>query len=533
MDHPNSRSAINDPNQCRLCMRVCDDNFLECIFSDKEYSIAHQIFECTSIRVTKQDNLTKICKNCASLLFLTTEFRNTCFKTNRLLMEDFVILELGDWASDGNRMLLRECENFIVRHKQQVDYLYASIVSEGEQYLEGSLEIERELFGGEGQQQEHLEEHQQEQQQDEVDKISGREIRRPGPQSGRLEQCEPDPEILLEITKFLEEQTPRLPDGGRLDATEHVVEQRRRCGLCCVLSDVTLELTSDQLKVLRAFNVDKTPQVCEECCILLDIVDSFQKTTTIAQELSGQEQRVLDVLQLDSALEQAKCLASKLRHKHDAFAGLQCSGGSMDASSTTSSPAERQGVPIKSYKRAKVTCHICGKQYDSWKLQTHLNEHENIRPYVCDQEGCSSTFAGLVLLNRHKKLWHTDYFYAVCNVCGKKCKTQGIYKTHLSYHEEPKLPCTVCGKLMRNKRAIWKHMKTHSNDRKHVCGVCNKRFTIAYTLRVHMRIHTNDKPYPCADCDKRFQYKCLLKNHCRRYHGGGNEPAPPCKERQR
>uniref|UniRef100_A0A182VHM3 Uncharacterized protein n=1 Tax=Anopheles merus TaxID=30066 RepID=A0A182VHM3_ANOME len=472
MDHPNSRSAINDPNQCRLCMRVCDDNFLECIFSDKEYSIAHQIFECTSIRVTKQDNLTKICKNCASLLFLTTEFRNTCFKTNRLLMEDFVILELGDWASDGNRVLLRECENFIVRHKQQVDYLYASI-------------------------------------------------------------CEPDPEILLEITKFLEEQTPRLPDSGRLDATEHAVEQRRRCGLCCVLSDVTLELTSDQLKALGAFNVDKTPQVCEECCILLDIVDSFRKTTTIAQELSGQEQRALDALQLDSALEQAKCLASKLRHKHDAFAGLQFSGGSMDASSSTSSPAERQSVSRKSYKRAKVTCHICGKQYDSWKLQTHLNEHENIRPYVCDQEGCSSTFAGLVLLNRHKKLWHTDYFYAVCNVCGKKCKTQGIYKTHLSYHEEPKLPCTVCGKLMRNKRAIWKHMKTHSNDRKHVCGVCNKRFTIAYTLRVHMRIHTNDKPYPCADCDKRFQYKCLLKNHCRRYHGGGHEPAPPCKDRQR
>lgn len=81
----------------------------------------------------------------------------------------------------------------------------------------------------------------------------------------------------------------------------------------------------------------------------------------------------------------------------------------------------------------------------------HVSLSADIRPYVCDQEGCSSTFAGLVLLNRHKKLWHTDYFYAVCNVCGKKCKTQGIYKTHLSYHEEPKLPCTVCGKLMRNK----------------------------------------------------------------------------------
>uniref|UniRef100_A0A182YH59 Protein krueppel n=1 Tax=Anopheles stephensi TaxID=30069 RepID=A0A182YH59_ANOST len=392
MDPPNSRNAINDPNQCRLCMRVCDDNFLEYIFTDKEYSIAHQIFECTSIRVTKQDNLTKICKNCASLLFLTTEFRNACFKTNRLLMEDFVILELGDWASDRNQLLLRECENFIVRHKQQVDYLYASIVVHSEQYLDGSLAIGTELFGEDGQQAERR------------DRKGGPEktnLQPPKPDGSdgfaRLQQCEPDPEILMEITKFLEEQTPTQQD----DLLEH--------------------------------------------------------TNTHGQYVSTK---------------------------------LQATGDQSEP---------ELAVVKKSAKRTKVTCHICGKQYDNWKLKTHLNEHENIRPYACDQEGCSSTFTGLVLLNRHKKLWHTDYFYAVCNVCGKKCKTQGIYKTHLT-------------------RAIWKHMKTHSNDRKHVCGVCNKKFTIAYTLRVHMRIHTNDKPYPCAKCDKRFQYKCLLKNHHQRYH---------------
>uniref|UniRef100_A0A182K2Y5 Protein krueppel n=1 Tax=Anopheles christyi TaxID=43041 RepID=A0A182K2Y5_9DIPT len=528
MDHPNSRSAINDPNQCRLCMRVCDDNFLECIFSDKEYSIAHQIFECTSIRVTKQDNLTKICKNCASLLFLTTEFRNTCFKTNRLLMEDFVILELGDWASDGNRLLLRECENFIVRHKQQVDYLYTSIVSEGEQYLEGSLEIERELFGNDGQQQQQQQQQHQQQEpqqlQEQTDKNSA--SGRVAGHQARLEpECEPDPEILMEITKFLEEQTPRQPDS-QLDHTEreHVLDLNRRCGLCCILSEVTFELTSEQFKLLAVLNFDNPKHSilrgCEECCMVLDIIEHFQSTTCIAQGLSGQQQSALQTLHFESILEQAKAMIEKFKHKNEAFARLQPNGASPEASSFTLSQTESKNVPKKAYKRAKVTCHICGKQYDNWKLQTHLNEHENIRPYVCDQEGCSSTFAGLVLLNRHKKLWHTDYFYAVCNVCGKKCKTQGIYKTHLSYHEEPKLPCTVCGKLMRNKRAIWKHMKTHSNDRKHVCGVCNKKFTIAYTLRVHMRIHTNDKPYPCGECDKRFQYKCLLKNHYQRYHCG-------------
>uniref|UniRef100_A0A182SC85 Protein krueppel n=1 Tax=Anopheles maculatus TaxID=74869 RepID=A0A182SC85_9DIPT len=487
MDHPNSRNAINDPNQCRLCMRVCDDNFLEYIFTDKEYSIAHQIFECTSIRVTKQDNLTKICKNCASLLFLTTEFRNACFKTNRLLMEDFIILELGDWASERNQLLLRECESFIVRHKQQVDYLYASIVANSEQYLEGSLAIGTELFGDDGQ---HMQR---------MDRKGGLEKSiaqhtKPDVQFGRLQQCEPDPEILMEITKFLEEQTPSHTDNQPEQSTQlqnisNPVEELNRCSLCCTVSDAIVGLTQHQQNIIRALNVDQSKfnklRSCNECCLLLDAIDSFQKTICIAQELSQQGQNACETLQFESMIELEQCLVEKLKHKQEAFVRLRSKGLKTQASSNQTDP-ELAAVK-KSSKRTKVTCHICGKQYDNWKLKTHLNEHEN-------------------------------YFYAVCNVCGKKCKTQGIYKTHLTYHEEPKLPCTVCGKLMRNKRAIWKHMKTHSNDRKHVCGVCNKKFTIAYTLRVHMRIHTNDKPYPCANCDKRFQYKCLLKNHHQRYH---------------
>ncbi|EAT46670.1 AAEL002153-PA, partial [Aedes aegypti] len=172
--------------------------------------------------------------------------------------------------------------------------------------------------------------------------------------------------------------------------------------------------------------------------------------------------------------------------------------------------------------RKKIECGLCGKQYDSWKMKAHMNEHERKKPYQCDQLGCSSAFSGVDLLNRHKKLWHSDYFYKSCSTCGKKCKTQGIYKTHISYHEEPQLPCEVCGKLMRNKRSMWKHMKSHQTpeNREHVCEVCNKRFAVAYTLRVHKRIHTNEKPFPCGNCGKQFQYNCLLKNHLERCHAG-------------
>ncbi|XP_049545761.1 zinc finger protein 184-like [Anopheles darlingi] len=510
---PSIRNAINDPNQCRLCMRVCEDSFLEHIFSDEEYSIAHQIFECTSIRVTKQDNLTKICKNCASLLFLTTEFRNACFKTNRLLMEDFVIMELGDWASDANRLLLRECESFIVRHREQVDYVYASIVTDSDPCLDGSLELGTELFRAE--------------RNSPAQRDCGDEPVRRLEAVAPLVPEEPDPEILMEISKFLEEQAPD-PEPANCHGHGHT---ETRCILCRSLSEQGSTLTQRQLDTLRLHKLT-VPSVdfaecfvCEHCCLLLDIMESFRKMFVVAQSTARHGDVDVHVKpSLEGLPAHAKALLQVMKQKQEAYTRhesvVEQTVTESDRPADSLSPIEKRKSKRSSEpcKRAKVTCHICGKQYDSWRLQTHLNEHDNVRPYVCDQAGCTSAFTGLVFLNRHKKLWHTDYYYAVCGVCGKQCKTQGIYQTHLSYHEEPKLPCTICGKLMRNKRAIWKHMKTHSNDRKHVCTVCNKRFTIAYTLRVHMRIHTNEKPYPCGQCDKRFQYKCLLKSHHRKHH---------------
>ncbi|XP_062539774.1 GDNF-inducible zinc finger protein 1-like [Armigeres subalbatus] len=470
MDVP-YRSAINDPHQCRLCLRVCDDTFLESIFSGQEYSIAHQIFECTSIRVTQQDNLTKICRNCATLLFITTEFRNACFKTNRLLMEDFVILEVGEWVDETNRTALRSCSELIVKHKQQVDYLYDSIVPDSESYLAGSLDIERELFNaGES--------------KELKDKESGVDLR-------EVEPEEPDPEIIQEITKFLEGQ--------------QMTTERGRCQVCSL--DVGRKVPDDLLftvaKYFKSIDVQSL-WICDVCRQCLEIVslwhESFRNTK-------------------DKAIEKA---ANKLRNIAETQRHLLKQFGELEAqlNTDTEKPQRTKHPDDESKKRRKVKCSLCDKQFDSWKMKAHMNEHENKKPYRCDRPACSSAFSGVDLLNRHKKLWHSDYFYKSCSQCGKKCKTQGIYKTHISYHEEPKLPCEVCGKLMRNKRSMWKHMKSHQmpEDREHVCDICNKRFAMAYTLRVHRRIHTNEKPFSCDHCGKQFQYNCLLKNHVERYH---------------
>ncbi|XP_055645604.1 zinc finger protein 676-like [Toxorhynchites rutilus septentrionalis] len=486
------RNAINDPHQCRLCLRVCDDTFLESIFSEKEYSIAHQIFECTSIRVNKQDNLTKICRNCATLLFITTEFRNACFKTNRLLMEDFVILEVGEWTEESSRRMLVDCTELIVKHKQQVDYLYASIVPDSEAYLAGSLEIEREIFNSVSSEKDHRLTLQNED-------VDGRAE----PGLDITEECEPeepDPEIIKEITKFLEGQQTKKKDG--------------LCQICSL--DAPYVQSEDGFRGLESYfkSLSKgTPdlRVCEFCQQILDMIILWQ---SLVRRFSSKSLNAKALIKLNAIKGIQRHLLIQIR-----LLNRQLGNGTL----TLQSSANKAGIS----KRRKVICSICGKQIDSWKMKAHLNDHENKKPHACDQVGCSSAFSGTDLLNRHKKIWHSDYFYKSCPTCGKKCKTQEIFKTHVSYHEEPSLPCEICGKLLRNRRSMWKHMKYHDKpeDRKHVCDICNKRFAVAYTLRVHKRIHTNEKPFSCPHCEKRFQYKCLLKNHTEKSHQSNTQVA--------
>lgn len=101
--------------------------------------------------------------------------------------------------------------------------------------------------------------------------------------------------------------------------------------------------------------------------------------------------------------------------------------------------------------RPKKCCDICGKLFFGLKrLRYHMNTHSGLRPYVCKFEYCEKAFTSPVEMNGHYKRSHTDYFLYECKICGSKFKVLTSFKDHMSYHEEPHLPCNYCGKLFRN-----------------------------------------------------------------------------------
>ena len=57
------------------------------------------------------------------------------------------------------------------------------------------------------------------------------------------------------------------------------------------------------------------------------------------------------------------------------------------------------------------------------------------------------------------------------------------------------LTCNVCSKVLKSKKSLNNHNKTHSEENIQICKQCNKLFNKAGTLKNHVLTHSGKKPY--------------------------------------
>lgn len=83
---------------------------------------------------------------------------------------------------------------------------------------------------------------------------------------------------------------------------------------------------------------------------------------------------------------------------------------------------------------------------------------------------------------------------------------------HMKLHtgEKPYL-CEICNRRFRQLGNYKTHMMTHSGEKPYTCGICGKKFRQFGNLRGHMYIHTGEKPYECEVCHKKFRQNSSLK----------------------
>ncbi|XP_053576019.1 putative transcription factor Ovo-like 1 [Bombina bombina] len=79
--------------------------------------------------------------------------------------------------------------------------------------------------------------------------------------------------------------------------------------------------------------------------------------------------------------------------------------------------------------------------------------------------------------------------------------------------------CALCDKSFSYQRMLNRHMKCHSEIKRHRCDHCGKGFNDTFDLKRHVRTHTGVRPYKCHLCDKAFTQRCSLESHLKKIHG--------------
>uniref|UniRef100_A0A8C4J161 Ovo like zinc finger 2 n=1 Tax=Dromaius novaehollandiae TaxID=8790 RepID=A0A8C4J161_DRONO len=77
----------------------------------------------------------------------------------------------------------------------------------------------------------------------------------------------------------------------------------------------------------------------------------------------------------------------------------------------------------------------------------------------------------------------------------------------------------LCGKGFRLQRMLNRHIKCHSQVKRHLCTFCGKGFNDTFDLKRHVRTHTGIRPYKCEICNKAFTQRCSLESHLKKIHG--------------
>ncbi|XP_051991348.1 putative transcription factor Ovo-like 1 [Xyrauchen texanus] len=78
--------------------------------------------------------------------------------------------------------------------------------------------------------------------------------------------------------------------------------------------------------------------------------------------------------------------------------------------------------------------------------------------------------------------------------------------------------CQLCQKVFQFQRMLNRHLKCHSEQKRHLCDFCGKGFNDTFDLKRHVRTHTGVRPYKCDLCEKAFTQRCSLESHMKKIH---------------
>jgi len=109
-----------------------------------------------------------------------------------------------------------------------------------------------------------------------------------------------------------------------------------------------------------------------------------------------------------------------------------------DCSTAFSSKKGLNGHMSTHEKERKFECSICKHRFaQPTSLQKHQRVHDNLKPFSCEEPGCSLIFSMKSNLRRHVRNLHTGAEPSFeCDICQDSFKTKNNLHQHSVKHME-------------------------------------------------------------------------------------------------
>ena len=178
----------------------------------------------------------------------------------------------------------------------------------------------------------------------------------------------------------------------------------------------------------------------------------------------------------------------------------------------------------KATHEKRFSCESCGRKFSHNNILRDHQMHQKHGVYASLPEKiftckvCKKEFPSHYRLHAHEFIMHCPQS-AHCDLCGKTVRNKEYMRRHMFQHL--KAPCSICNKLISSltiKRHILDmHTKTPSVD----CQHCGKKLKNQKNLMVHVQGMHSNAFFKCNFCDRKFKRKCYLYVHVKRIHKNG------------